>query len=258
VTITVAKKTVAAPPQPWSIGELPPGQYVELIVSDTGIGMTEDIQAQIFEPFFTTKGVGKGTGLGLSTVYGIVEQSGGHISVASTPGGGSTFTVSIPAVSDRVMRPAESSTPKSAAAGSETILLVEDEPAVRSLTRNALVRQGYRVIEAGSGSEACEAAEKQNLTIDLVLTDVVMPGISGPELVRRLRASHPEMKAIYMSGYHDDALLRHRVRTNEAPFLPKPFLPRDVVQIVHQTLTGCERPRTGEGPVPSDSSLQSA
>ena len=145
---------------------------------------------------------------------------------------------------------AEGAAPDADAAGTETILLTEDEPAVRALARIALLRQGYRVIEAASGAEACELVEQQNLAIDLILTDVVMPGMSGPELVRRLRVSHPEVKVIYMSGYHDDALLRHHVRAHEVPFVPKPFLPRHLVQVVHDTLaTGFQRPRTAQGQV---------
>jgi CheY-like chemotaxis protein len=180
-------------------------------------------------------------------VYGIVQQSGGYISVTSTPEHGATFTVSLPAVADGVVVTTDGAHPEGKAAGWETILLAEDEPAVRALTRNALVRQGYCVIEAASGTEACELVEKQNIPIDLILTDVVMPGMGGPELVRRLRVTYPEIKAIYMSGYHDDALLRHHVRANEVPFLPKPFVPRRLLQIVHDTLAaGFQRPRTGE------------
>jgi signal transduction histidine kinase len=250
VTVSVSKTTVETTLAAWQVEELPPGQYLQLAVNDTGVGMTEDVRGQIFEPFFTTKEIGKGTGLGLATVYGIVQQSGGYISVTSTPERGATFTVSLPVVADGVGMTMDGAHPEGKAVGWETILLAEDEPAVRSLTRNALMRQGYRVIEAASGTEACELVEKQNIPIDLVLTDVVMPGISGPELVRRLRVTHPEIKAIYMSGYHDDALLRHHVRANEVPFLPKPFVPRRLIQIVHDTLAaGFQRPRTREGQI---------
>ncbi len=238
VTVSVVEKEVDAPLPAWSVEELPPGQYVQLIVSDTGVGMTEDVRAQVFEPFFTTKGVGKGTGLGLATVYGIVQQSGGYISVESAPGRGATFTVSLTAVPGAVATGVAGADTGSVACGAETILLVEDDPAVRSLGRTTLVRQGYRVIEAATGMEACDLLDNRGEPVDLVLTDVVMPGMSGPELARRLRVRYPELKIIYMSGYHDDALLRHRVREKETTFLPKPFVPKDLIRLVHDVLTG--------------------
>ncbi len=205
---------------------------IALAVSDTGVGMDASTLAHIFEPFFTTKQPGQGTGLGLATVYGIVTQSGGEIRVESTPGRGTRFTVHLP----RVERPAEP--PQEAGAvgpvtgGTGTILLVEDETEVRALVRDVLVRTGYRVIAAASGQEGLRVAEASETPIDLLLTDVVMPGMSGPVLAERLVAARPGLKVLFMSGYSEEALLRDGVSV----LLPKPVTPAALTTKVREVL----------------------
>ncbi|HLG55929.1 MAG TPA: PAS domain S-box protein [Vicinamibacterales bacterium] len=203
--------------------EGPPGAYVLLAMSDTGCGMTSETKARLFEPFYTTKGLGKGTGLGLSVVDGVVKQSGGRIDVHSQPGLGTTFNIYLPATAAAAAGDPIRSDARTLSAGTETILLVEDEPAVREMTQAALQRRGYTVLPASSGAEALEIARDNPGRIDLVLTDVVMPGMSGPQLVERLRAEHPVLAAVFMSGYTSDAVLRHGIETGEADFLQKPF-----------------------------------
>jgi two-component system cell cycle sensor histidine kinase/response regulator CckA len=201
-----------------------PGRYVLISVSDTGTGMDKTTQARIFEPFFTTKEEGKGTGLGLSTVFGIVQQSGGSIWVDSELGKGATFKVYLPLV-DAPVEVRRSPLAPTLLRGGETILLVEDEEQVRDVTRGILKRQGYCVIEARNGSEALLACEKHSGGIDLLLTDVVMPKMSGPELARRLATVRPAMKILCMSGYMDDAVLRHGAMAAGIAFMQKPFTP---------------------------------
>ena len=193
---------------------------VMLAVADTGVGMDAQTRAQIFEPYFTTKAVGKGTGLGLSMVHGVVHQSGGQVDVESTPGRGTTFRIWLPANEGAV--PSAAPRPEATAArGSGTVLIVEDEPAVRRLARMSLEQAGYRVIEAADGPSALAAAEAQP-EIDLLVTDVVMPGLTGPVLFERLRAVRPQLKVLYMSGYPEGAA--GHVEAGES-FLPKPFTP---------------------------------
>ena len=177
------------------------GEYVMLEVSDTGTGMTEDVRSRIFEPFFTTKEVGKGVGLGLSTCYGIVEQSGGHIFVSGVPGQGAKFEVFLPAVEEPATAPARADHIKSSPRGSETLLLIEDESSVRTAIASLLRNHGYTVLEAGNGEEALRVVDNSDGSIDLLLTDVVMPLMSGGELVNRLDVEHPGMRVLYMSGY---------------------------------------------------------
>jgi PAS domain S-box-containing protein len=199
-----------------------PGDYVMLAVTDDGVGMTDDIRQRIFEPFFTTKARGHGTGLGLSTVYGIVNQSGGHIWVYSEPAMGTTFKIYLRAAGQQpaLYRPVreEGHVP----AGSEMILLVEDERAVRRLARTLLERAGYQVIDAATPQEAEVAFRERGGRVDLLLTDVVMPGIGGPELYRRLSAHDPGLRVVYMSGYPDDALTQSSL-PEDMIFLQKPF-----------------------------------
>ncbi len=187
-----------------------PGRYVMLAVSDTGTGMDEATRARIFEPFFTTKEVGKGTGLGLSTVYGIVQQTGGHIWVYSEPAHGTTFKVYLPCADEKagLAREAEENVVFRSGAGT-TILLVEDDRVMRSLTRQMLEAEGYSVIDAEDGNSALALADSTPTIIDLVLTDVVMRGMSGPELVLRLMDSHPKTKFLYMSGYTGELVVEH-------------------------------------------------
>jgi two-component system, cell cycle sensor histidine kinase and response regulator CckA len=215
--------------------EAKPGRYAMLSVSDTGCGMTADVQARLFEPFFTTKEPGKGTGLGLATVYGIVKQSGGSVYVYSEPEHGTTFKVYLPIVDapNTVARPSDG---KSTLHGTETILLVEDEPAVRALSRLALRTYGYTVLEASNGGEALRVCEEHTGMIDLLLTDVVMPGMSGRELTDVLRPRHPTMKVLYISGYTDDAVVRHGVLEEETAFLQKPFTPVTLAKKVRRVL----------------------
>jgi PAS domain S-box-containing protein len=214
-----------------------PGRYVMLAVTDTGIGMTADTVAHIFEPFYTTKGSGSGTGLGLSTVYGIVKQSGGYIWAYSEPGKGTTFKVYLPRVEDRVEVSSTIETPAPAASlGNETILLVEDEPAVRELTRMVLSGRGYSVIEALNSQEAERLAGTYGAEIHLLLTDVVMPGISGRELAKRLTARHPHLRVLYMSGYTYNVIAEGGTLEEGVSFLQKPFTPQILSQKVRETL----------------------
>jgi PAS domain S-box-containing protein len=198
------------------------GDYVILTVSDTGVGMDLPTQARIFEPFFTTKELGKGTGLGLSSVYGIVEQSGGHVAVESAPGQGATFSIHLPRYQGGGAAVASRADRRSLPGGSETLLLVEDEAAVRASARRLLERHGYTVLEARHGAEALRIVE-QNGRIDLVLTDLVMPEMGGRELVERLRARQPELKVLYMSGYTEKAIAVDGTMPPHTGFVEKPF-----------------------------------
>ena len=213
-----------------------PGPHVMLAVSDSGVGIPREIERHIFEPFFTTKEPGKGTGLGLATVYGIVKQSGGYIECDSEPGRGTTFRIYLPRVDvpapgvERLGRPAD------AAGGTETILLVEDEEGVRELARDILRATGYTVIEARDGAEALLLSERHQGPLDLLLTDVVMPRMSGRELAERLTPLRPDLSVLYMSGYTDDAVIRHGVLGAGTAFLQKPFTPAILVGRVRETL----------------------
>ena len=203
------------------------GPYVRLTVSDTGSGMTAEIRAHMFEPFFTTKGPGEGTGLGLATVYGIVKQHDGYISVDSGPNLGTTFTIYLP----RVEAATESGQERAIGTGpiqrTATVLVVEDAPAVRALTRAVLEQNGYTVLDAGHGHEALRICERFEGPIHLLLTDVVMPEMSGPKLADHVRAARPETKVLYMSGYPDDSLGHHGALVPGAVLIQKPFTPED-------------------------------
>ena len=211
-----------------------PGRYVLLAVDDTGVGMAPDVQARIFEPFFTTKGPAKGTGLGLATVYGIVKQSGGFISVCSEPGRGTTFKILFPAAEMPVST--EEPAVHAVARGSETILLVEDEDAVRSVVRRVLRQAGYTVLEAGQGGEAIQLAGQYAGSIDMLITDVIMPEMGGRELVERLTSLRPGLKVMYLSGYTRDAIIRHGVLQAEVAFLAKPFTNAALATKIRQVL----------------------
>ncbi len=216
-----------------------PGNYVILSVSDTGVGITPEIKERIFEPFFTTKEKGKGTGLGLSTVYGIVQQSGGNIWVYSEPGLGTTFKIYLPRIEEGTesLRPAAVSTKP--LGGSETILLVEDEEMVRKLACTVLEKNGYRVLEAPNGEEALRIAQEHSAKqIHLMITDVVMPGMSGRELADCLESVRPEMKVLYMSGYTDDAIIHHGVLDPGIAYIQKPFAPDVLALKVREVLDG--------------------
>ena len=213
-----------------------PGPHVMLAVSDTGTGIPHAIQSQIFEPFFTTKEQGKGTGLGLATVYGIVKQSGGYIEVDSEPGQGTTFRVYLPRLDAEPAPVDRSARPAAAAGGTETILLVEDEEGVRELARDILRASGYTVLEARNGPEALLLCERHQGPLDMLLTDVVMPRMSGRELAERLAPLRPDLSVLYMSGYTDDAVIRHGVLGAGTAFLQKPFTPAALVLRVRETL----------------------
>jgi two-component system, cell cycle sensor histidine kinase and response regulator CckA len=212
---------------------LDPGAYVQLRVTDTGIGMSPDVAARIFEPFYTTKG-SRGTGLGLATVYGIVRQAGGAVWVRTRPGEGAAFSIVLPAVFEE---PLVTEAPHRAEKerGSETILVVEDEPQVRTIAVNMLRARGYRVLVASTGQEATDLARAQE-SIDMVVTDVVMPNESGPDLVARLKAEHPAMPVLYVSGYAPDVLLDETA--GDAAFLQKPYTGRQLAMRIREILDG--------------------
>jgi PAS domain S-box-containing protein len=221
--------------------ELPPGRYVMIAVTDTGIGMDEATRSRIFEPFFTTKAPGRGTGLGLSTVYGIVKQSSGHISVYSEPGRGTAFKVYLP----RVEEPAETAAAAAVAGargGSETILVVEDNEMVRTVTCEILKRHGYTVVEARHGVDALDIARRYHGHIHLLLTDVVMPEMGGPELVSRLAPLRPRMKIVYVSGYTADAIDHQGMLNEGIEFLSKPVGLETLVRKVRAVLDARGRP----------------
>ena len=214
-----------------------PGHYVMIAMSDTGIGMDAETQAHIFEPFFTTKEQGKGTGLGLATVHGIVKQSGGSIRVYSEPGKGTTFKVYLPRIDQAVEVIAPTNVPvDELSRGSETILLAEDEEAVRSFARGLLESRGYEVLEAKGAHEALEVGGRYKKRIHLLLTDVVMPHMSGAELVKHLAPLHPETKVLYMSGYADHAVVHHGLLDPGTVFLQKPFTPHTLARKLREVL----------------------
>jgi CheY-like chemotaxis protein len=213
------------------------GPYVMLGLSDTGHGMDEATQARLFDPFFTTKAQGLGTGLGLATVYGIVQQSGGNIWVYSEPGRGTTFRIHLPRI-EAELEPAPPALRRPAAGsrGDETILLVEDQESLRKLVTRVLENAGYTVLAAADGPAALAAAENHGGPIQLLLTDVVMPQMSGPELVERLRRERPELRALLMSGYTEDAVLREGELPAATGFLGKPFTSANLAATVRAAL----------------------
>lgn len=212
-----------------------PGLYVLLTVSDDGCGMDKAIQSRIFEPFFTTKGA-NGTGLGLATVFGIVKQSQGKIEVISEPEQGATFKIYLPRVAESLSPTRSPSLVPESLRGSETILLAEDESSVRTLTRHLLQANGYSVLEAANGTEAIRIFEKQGDSIDLLITDVVMPLMSGRELAEQLAGSWPNTKLLYVTGYTDDAVVHYGVHHDQTHFLQKPFSPAGLALKVREVL----------------------
>jgi CheY-like chemotaxis protein len=200
-----------------------PGPYVCLSVTDSGIGMDAETKARAFEPFFTTKEKGKGTGLGLSTVYGVVKQSGGYIDIFSSPGAGTTFKIYLPRIDEAIKLSAPGQAGAGSFDGNETILLAEDEASLRRLTRATLEQNGYKVLEAKDGVEALAVSEACALPIDLLLTDVVMPGMGGRALAQELTRRRPEMRVVYMSGYTGQGVGTQGPIDPGTDFLSKPF-----------------------------------
>jgi two-component system cell cycle sensor histidine kinase/response regulator CckA len=216
------------------------GSYARVTVRDTGTGMGADVQVRIFEPFFTTKEKGKGTGLGLSTVYGVVKQSGGYIEVHSEIGKGAMFAMYFPTVQETVSRTKPHQILKSASVSHETILLVEDEDSLRALTRNLLELSGYTVIEARNGDEALGIARNKTTAVHLLLTDIVMPGINGRELAKKLRNEMPQLRVVYMSGYAGQTLGENDIFGKNAYYLQKPFSRESLTRKVRDALDGLE------------------
>ena len=221
---------------------MPAGDYVLIEVADTGKGIPKENLAKIFDPFFTTKPVGQGTGLGLSTVYGVVKQSGGFITVDSDLGKGTIFQIYLPRHAATEAEAAVPDEPERAAhrdvTGQDTILLVEDEDAVRSFAARALRMRGYTVMEASGGEAALDIVRKHPGAIDLLISDVVMPNMDGPTLVRAASRLRPEMRVIFMSGYAEDAFRRNEEKAEELHFLPKPFGLKQLVAKVKEVLSG--------------------
>jgi two-component system, cell cycle sensor histidine kinase and response regulator CckA len=217
---------------------MPPGDYVMLTVSDTGSGMNAETRSHLFEPFFTTKTPGRGTGLGLSTVYGIVRQSGGHITVTSEPGTGTIMKVYLP----RTLEAGEAAPSRDEyqplPMGNETVLLAEDEEGVRSLTASVLGQLGYQVLQAGDGEEAVAVARAYRGEIHLLLTDIVMPKRNGNELAADIRRDRPAIKVLFSSGYTGDVVAQQGALDPTVPFLQKPFTPRTLAVKVREAL-GC-------------------
>jgi CheY-like chemotaxis protein len=233
-----------------SAEDLPPdakaGRYVCVTVKDSGEGIRPEVLPRIFEPFFTTKGPGKGTGLGLATVFGIVKQHHGWITSASEPGHGATFEFFLPALPSEQVALVEAAPAKEARGGTETILLVEDDPAVRAVTRATLARHGYQVIDAPSGEEAGSLWRQHGRPISLLLTDLVMPGISGQELARQLKSEKPGLKVVFTSGYSGELAGRELELGASEAFVAKPCAAAKLLQVVRQVLDGA-----GSAPPPS-------
>jgi two-component system, cell cycle sensor histidine kinase and response regulator CckA len=244
VTISTANETVA---QAAALGTaiMPAGDYVCISVSDTGIGIPKEHLGKIFDPFFTTKPVGQGTGLGLATVYGIVKQTGGFITVDSEVGRGTSFHIYLPRHRGEVIAPANESerAPPRDITGQDTILLVEDEEAVRSFAARALKLRGYNVLEASGGEEALEIVKSSSATIHLLITDVVMPNMDGPTLVRAVKRLRPDMAVIFMSGYAEEAFRRNDEKAEDLHFLPKPFGLKQLAAKVKDVLSAAPAPR---------------
>jgi CheY-like chemotaxis protein len=220
-----------------------PGNYAQLCVGDTGVGMTEEVRAHVFEPFFTTKEAGKGTGLGLATCFGIVKQSQGFIDFDTEPGRGTTFRIAFPGIkaedAARIKREALPGLPR----GHETILLVEDEPHLRRLVARVLRAQGYTIWEASDGREAMSLVMERGTGFHLLLSDVVMPELSGKTLADQLRSICPEARVLFVSGYISNTVVQEALASSSVAFLQKPFTPSDLVRKVRDVLDAPQRSR---------------
>jgi len=245
-TLTIETAQVELTRSPvYHLSPLPPGPYVRLSVSDTGCGMDRKTQSHIFEPFFTTKGEGKGSGLGLSTVFGIVTQCGGAIDVTSRVGQGTRFDLYFPSVESGILTTVPTQPLGQPQRGTETILLVEDEPSVRILVRDELRKLGYRVVEAKNGVEACLLATQQAGSLQLLLTDVVMPGMGGRELAQHLSVIKPDLRTLFISGYMDDVGIMAGQEEGTSSFLQKPFTPEVLARAVRSLLDATMPPDKG-------------
>jgi signal transduction histidine kinase/ActR/RegA family two-component response regulator len=244
LTIETAQVELTSSPV-YHLTPLPPGPYVRLAVSDTGCGMDRKTQSHIFEPFFTTKGEGKGSGLGLSTVFGIVTQCGGAIDVTSRVGHGTRFDLYFPSVESDILTTVPTKPLGQPQRGTETILLVEDEPSVRMLVRDELRKLGYRVVEAKNGVEACLLATQQAGSLHLLLTDVVMPGMGGRELAQHLSVIKPDLRTLFISGYMDDVGIMAGQEEGTSSFLQKPFTPEVLARAVRSLLDASTPPDKG-------------
>jgi two-component system, cell cycle sensor histidine kinase and response regulator CckA len=235
-TLTIRTANVAqATPVRRGHEVMPPGDYVQIEVRDTGVGIPRENLERIFEPFFSTKEVGSGTGLGLSTVYGIVKQSGGYVLVQSEPQHGTAFHIYLPRAEGVAEKHAPTVAP-AALGGTETVLLVEDEDSVRQLVRDTLAAKGYQVVEAENGETGMAAAARHQGRIDLIITDVVMPGMGGRELVKQLAILRPETRVLYLSGYTEDSILSEGTIERGAAFLQKPFTLQNLSRKVREVL----------------------
>jgi CheY-like chemotaxis protein len=234
----------------WQHAGAKPGPCVMLAVIDTGTGIDPDTLAHIFEPFFTTKEVGKGTGLGLATVYGVVKQSGGYVWAESEPGQGASFQIFLPRVAEPATEATATTPLEEAASGSETILLVEDSEPLRKLTQSFLVSHGFRVLAAQDGEEAIQLETQHSGKIDLLLTDVVMPGMNGRALAERMLPRQPGMRVLYISGYTDSFVARHGVLEQGTELLHKPFtedvLIRKVREVLDAKSAEARKPEAGQ------------
>ena len=238
-----------SPPLAARLVSVDPGPYVRISISDTGVGMDEETQQKVFEPFFTTKDRGKGTGLGLSLVYGFVQQSDGQIDIQSTPGAGTTFHIYLPRVAQPVSNDALDQDESPAESSHETVLVVEDDAAVRRLVVRVLRDYGYAVLETGHPEDALRMVRQLDKPIDLLISDVVMPGLSGPKLAEALESIQPDLKVLYMSGYTEETVLKHGVDDSLASFLHKPFSPEELCRAIAGVLVPEDAPADAESPV---------
>jgi PAS domain S-box-containing protein len=237
-TFRISISSVEVTPDDERSGTIKPGRYVVLAASDTGVGMDEATRARVFEPFFTTKPAGRGTGLGLATTYGIVKQSGGYLVAESEFGRGTTLTMYLPQYEGAVPARPAAVLPEPAPGGSETVLVVEDDPAVKAIIRQALERLGYRVLVSSDAAEALAAAEAHVGRLPLLVSDIRLPGLAGPELAAVLRSKHPGLRVLYVSGYAGDEMIQRGLLGTDEAFLAKPFSADDLARRVRSLLDG--------------------